>query len=224
MAKKGYLPGPDQAYRAWRANLNAAVNNIGLAVLGVSTSENAELVSGFSAFEDALAEHVTRSAEAEAARATKSQLRDEDEEFVRQIVKKIQANPAVTDAMREQLQITVAKPRTPVQKPTQRPAGEVEDIEGLTQTLRVVNTETGKRAKPEGVAALEMRLKVVGHGETAPTDVEQLDFAGVSTTTKIVREFDGADQCKTAYWAFRYLNTRGEAGPWSAITPATIAA
>jgi hypothetical protein len=39
-----------------------------------------------------------------------------------------------------------------------------------------------------------------------------------------VRPFNGADAGKTAAWAFRYTNTRGEVGPWSSIVTATIAA
>ena len=96
--------------------------------------------------------------------------------------------------------------------------------EGLTQTIRLIDSESGRAPKPAGVAAAEVRMKIVAHGEPVPTDVDQLPLIGVSTTTRITRTFDGADQSKTALWAFRWISTRGEAGPWSGITAATIAA
>jgi hypothetical protein len=114
--------------------------------------------------------------------------------------------------------------RTASKDPTTRPVATTENVEGLTQVFRLADSETGKKSKPEGVASVEMRMKIVGHGEATPTDVAQLDFAGISTTTKITRTFDGQDQCKTAYWAFRWISNRGATGPWSTITAATIAA
>jgi hypothetical protein len=183
-----------------------------------------DLNQSFDLFDAAYEAHITAEAAAQAARVDKTQTRDSDETLVRGIVKALQANPDLSDPQREALGITVAKPKSPTGKPTSRPNAEVENLAALTQVWRLNDSETGKRSKPDGVVAAEIRLKVVAQGEAAPTDVEQMEFAGVTTTTKVVREFDGADVGKTAYWAFRWISPRGEAGPWSAITSATIAA
>ena len=44
----------------------------------------------------------------------------------------------------------------------------------------------------------------------------------VDRSTPYLMEFNSADAGKTAYWALRWVNTRGEHGPWSATVSGTI--
>src|SRR5207248_227640 len=110
---------------------------------------NAELTilgNSFAGFDSAYEDHVFAQADAESKRAEKQHQRDLDEALVRGLVRKIQANPAVTDAQRQMLDITVPKSeRTPVAVPVSRPSGTVVEVEGLTHVLRLADADSGKR-------------------------------------------------------------------------------
>lgn len=204
--------------------MNAAAMDIGPAV-GLTATQKAEINTALASLESAMTAHGIALAAAKSATEAKDAQKRAGLDVLGRIATQLRNNPAVSDAQLEQFGVSPRKStRTPAATPTSRPVATTENVEGLTQVFRLADSDSGKKSKPDGVAAAEMRLKIVGHGQPAPTDVAQLDFAGISTTTKVVRSFDGADQCKTAYWAFRWINTRGEAGPWSAIAAATIAA
>ncbi|MFO0837221.1 MAG: hypothetical protein U1D55_01750 [Phycisphaerae bacterium] len=49
-------------------------------------------------------------------------------------------------------------------------------------------------------------------------------FLSVSTSGTLQTDFTTAEAGKTAYYALRWLNTRGETGPWSEIAAPTVAA
>ena len=74
-------------------------------------------------------------------------------------------------------------------------------------------------AKPAGVDCCELWLYI---GTTAPAGPDAMHLQGVDNSTPYLMEFDSADASKTAYWALRWVNTRGEHGPWSATVSATI--
>ena len=58
---------------------------------------------------------------------------------------------------------------------------------------------------------------------TPPATVDEMQLSGFTLKTRFEQEFEGADAGKTAYYAFRWFNTKGK-GPFSPITGATIAA
>jgi hypothetical protein len=49
-----------------------------------------------------------------------------------------------------------------------------------------------------------------------------MHLQSVDKTTPYLMEFESSDAGKTAWWAMRWVNTRGEHGPWSAMVSATI--
>ena len=65
---------------------------------------------------------------------------------------------------------------------------------------------------------------------TTPTDQpapplgDSYKFLSVSSRGNRQTDFPGAEAGKTAYYALRWVNTRGEKGPWSEVTSATVAA
>ncbi len=59
-------------------------------------------------------------------------------------------------------------------------------------------------------------------GDPAPTDPSQLRFLDVDTSTPYKVEFQGEDAGKTAHYMLRWVNTKGEQGPWSQTVSATI--
>jgi len=61
-------------------------------------------------------------------------------------------------------------------------------------------------------------------GPTPPVDPSELTFLAVDTRTPYTTDFDGADGGKQAHYMLRWVNTRGETGPWSETATATIGA
>ena len=61
----------------------------------------------------------------------------------------------------------------------------------------------------------------MGIGATPPVDPLDYDFAALDTNTPKNWDFDPADAGQMAHWVGRWVNTRGEAGPWSDTVSAT---
>jgi hypothetical protein len=89
----------------------------------------------------------------------------------------------------------------------------------------------GGRARPAGVLGAEVWVKLVAPptaDQPAPTDParDPSSFTFLTMTTKpsFRAEFKAGEGGKTAVSMARWVNTRGEKGPWSEITTATVAA
>jgi len=67
-------------------------------------------------------------------------------------------------------------------------------------------------------------VKLVDADQTAPTDPAALTFLTMTTRPSFRAEFKTGEDGKTAVSVARWVNTRGEKGPWSDVTTATVAA
>ena len=88
----------------------------------------------------------------------------------------------------------------------------------LTGPLKEFVTTPGQRAKPHGVRMCELRELIVDAGGAAPTDPNAMPFLANETKTPNRNDFDPADAGKTVWYALRWINTKGDPGPWSQIT------
>ena len=59
---------------------------------------------------------------------------------------------------------------------------------------------------------------------TLSVDPSELTFLAVDTRTPYMREYPGTEDGKQAHYMLRWVNTRGETGPWSGTATATIGA
>ncbi|HEY5591222.1 MAG TPA: hypothetical protein VIK55_09415, partial [Paludibacter sp.] len=75
------------------------------------------------------------------------------------------------------------------------------------------------KAKPEGVHGCEIYMKLDGD---APKEVSEMTYVATDTATPYVLTFDGAKTGKTIYYWLRWVNTRGECGPWSSTMSAMV--
>ncbi|MGA9210350.1 MAG: hypothetical protein WB347_21325 [Terriglobales bacterium] len=89
----------------------------------------------------------------------------------------------------------------------------------LTCTYRDQNSTPKSRAKPAGTVALEMRVST---SIVVISDPDSLMFDGIYTRTPFALNFASGDRGKTAYIAGRWLNRKGQWGPWSAIQTAIV--
>jgi|GEM_PF-1771410 len=88
----------------------------------------------------------------------------------------------------------------------------------LTHELRLVDEGSPtRRGKPPGVSGAEVWVKLIEAGQPAPTDPAVLSFLKLTSRPTVRTEFRAADGGKTAVYMLRWVNTRGEKGPWSEI-------
>ena len=215
-----YIPAPDPAFNNWQTTLIAYIT-AHRAALGVSTGDLTALTAAQADWTATYATHQATQAQALSDRQAKDDSRTAYATLIRAAVGQMQKNPAVTDTQRQAMSLTVPDTtRTPAAVPASRPAGKIDSSQRLSHKIEFRDEATPtSRAKPAGVTACELWLFT---GTTPPAGPEAMHLQGVDLSTPYLMEFDSADASKTAWWALRWVNTKGEHGPWSATVSATI--
>ena len=215
-----YIPAPDPAFNNWQITLIAYIT-ANRAALGISTGDLTALTTAQTEWTTSYATHQATQAQALSDRQAKDDARTAYTTHIRASVGQMQKNPAVTDTQRQAMSLTVPDTtRTPAGVPASRPLVKIDTSERLRHTLTFTDEATPtSRAKPAGVAACEVWLLT---GTTAPAGPDAMHLQAVDKSTPYIMEFESADAGKTAWWALRWVNSKGEHGPWSATVSATI--
>ena len=214
-----YIPGADAEFNTWINNF-LTYANANLEALGLSASQLEAIAANQSNWQTAYANHITARSAAESALQTKEMTRKTHETSVRTLVRQLQANPNMTDAQRAALGITLRQAmKTSVGVPTSQPLATIDASDRLRHIINFVDQDTPtRRAKPSGVMGCEIWVKV----GSLPADPSELQFLGLDTQAPYTAQYQGADAGKTAYYMLRWVNRRGEPGPWSQTVSATI--
>ncbi|MEZ6124087.1 MAG: hypothetical protein R3C49_13055 [Planctomycetaceae bacterium] len=160
---------------------------------------------------------------AKAAVETKDAAVAAAKEAVRLVTRRIQADPSVTDAARLAAGIPVHKNhRTPVPRPATAPVGSVIATERLEHQVMFSDSATPtRRARPFGATGCEIYVAVADH---PPGDPQQYRFAGLCSRSPETIRFQPEDGGRLANYLLRWVNSKGEFGPWSQPISATIPA
>ncbi len=241
MARGGsnYIPRPDGNFSAWANHYYDAVKKF-YDAQGLDPDLLTPLQKALETWNARHPAHVALQAEAEGGRQAKDQARAELEREIRPVTNFVQGYPKTTDADRAEIGITVRDTsKTPSPTPTTRPLVSVDPAARLTHELRLVDEGSPtRRGKPEGVAGAEVWVKLIappaasqpanspsGASEADPIgDPATFSFLTMTTRPTLRTNFRAADGGKTAVYMLRWVNTRGEKGPWSDVTTATVAA
>ncbi len=220
-----YIPRADAAFNMWQAQFSAILSqNIGFWPV------DGNLLSAFfdasDAWTAAYQNHLTAQQAAEAATRAKAGSRERLESAVRPLVKQIQSLLEVTNGDRKNLGITVVQdPARRVGAPKTAPRVQVLPGGRLTHEVRLSDPATPTRkAKPKGVLGAEVWVSVVDQDDPTPRDLASYTFVSLATRASVRTAFQSADKGKLAVYMLRWVNTRGDQGPWSEPTPATVAA
>jgi hypothetical protein len=217
---RDYIPGGDADFNTWQDNF---INNLNTnkADFGLTTADLAPLIATQTDWTNAYDRHVAARAAAAGATQAKLDTRDTFEAALRSMAKRVQTHTGTTDRHRAQLGLNL-QPDThaPTGVPTSRPVFQIDTSQRLRHTISFSDESTpNSRAKPAGVMGCEIWSKI---SETAPTDPSQLKFLGLDTSTPYLVQFTGDEAGKTAYYMLRWVNSKGEQGPWSQTASATI--
>lgn len=141
---------------------------------------------------------------------------------IRSVVRRIQANQAVTDKQREAMNITVRdemRTITTAKAAVTRPVGVVDMSERLRHTIRFYDEATpNKRAKPDGVMECEIWSKI---GDPPPVDGTQCQFLVLDTASPYVADYEGKYGGQKAHYMLRWVTSHSDKGPWSEVVSAT---
>jgi hypothetical protein len=215
-----YIPPNDAEFNTWQTNFLDYVN-ANLTALGLEHADAAPLEAARTNWATAYTAHVAAQATAQGASQTKKSARESYEQLLRVLVKRLQSQPNVSDAHRAGMRVSIHETtRTPLGAPETRPVATIDTNQRLRHTINFSDETTpSRRAKPAGVLGCEVYVKV---GDPAPIDPSELKFLATDTATPYVAIYDGANGGKTAHYMLRWVNRKGETGPWSQTVSATI--
>lgn len=217
-----YIPGSDAEFNSWQDNF-VTYANANLAALGLTAPDLVPVTDAQAIWTAAYPAHITAQQAAQGATQTKNNARDNYVAAVRPLVNQLQASSEVDDAERANLGITVPDSEpTPTGPPTTRPLVALDCGQRLQHTISFMDESTPtSKAKPPGVLGAEIWVKI---GDPAPIDPNELTFLSVDTRTPYLANYAGADGGKNAHYMLRWINAKGEKGPWSETASGTISA
>lgn len=217
-----YIPAPDDEFNTYATVQFGPYAATNATALGISTPAKTALAAALNAWGYAWTGFTNAEAAFRAATDEKDAKRAALVTELRAVANTVQANPAVTDTQKAALGVTVRKTtKTPVAVPSTTPSLQRADTSTRAiLRLFIVDASTpDSRAKPPGVQGCEIREQI---GGTAPTDPEAMHFLAIETRMPYRADFEAADVGKTVYFALRWVNTRGESGPWSQVYSAVV--
>jgi hypothetical protein len=133
----------------------------------------------------------------------------------------IMHNPQVTDSERLSMGLPVYdRTSTPAHKPTSRTETEVDFSQIAKHTLRVRDSELKGAGKPEHVIGFEIWRKVGGDVEPA---IEEMQLVTMATRSPHTLEYLSTERGQLVWYVTRWVNSRGEKGPWGEVVSAIIA-
>ncbi|MBV5281690.1 MAG: hypothetical protein JZU53_04555 [Paludibacter sp.] len=216
-----YIPTKDPEFDLWQDNL---VDNIRqfMPIWGISSEEEQRLGSKQSLWKTAFSKTSNKQNRTAADVQAKNDALDDYKKEIRSFVTEFLAsNSLVTDSDRTRMGLTVKSgTRTATPVPTTSPLGTVDFSVRLQHTLHLSDNATPQsKAKPAGVHGCEVWVKL---GGDAPKDASELSYLGVSTTNAYTATYEGKQANTMAYYWLRWVNTRGEHGPWSGTVNSII--
>lgn len=214
------IPDPDAAFDTFQATA-VAVINADLAGYGLELGATVDALAAQTAWVVDYPASDTAKSAAQAAVALKDTSRATFEAALRTLFAKIYAagvaGPALLEAAGLPVRDTVHTP-TPV--PKTRPVMILDTSERFRHTVNFADEGTPtKKAKPAGVAGCELRNVV---GAAIPVDPDDYTFVAIDTRTPQIWSFDPSEAGQMGHWVARWVNTRGEPGPWSDVVSATV--
>ncbi len=215
-----YLPQSDANFDAWLDTFIAELKNL-QGALGLAPATVNAIEASHTQLKTHLANINALKAQLAAETEAKNTLVESLTESVRALVRTLQANSLLTDADRARLGVTVPDTTpTPAPVPTTHPIAQIDVSQPLRHTGTVRDEATpNRRAKPKGVHGVEVHYQV---GGAEPTDPQQMLTLGIFPNSTFVKDYPLADAGKLVFYYLRWINKRGQPGPWSELVSATI--
>jgi len=217
-----YIPQNDAGFNLWQSNL-VSITETNLTDWGISSDDLTALKSFQTTWVTAFAQASNKQNRTSADVKAKDDARDAYEKQLRSFVAQwLASNTSVPDSERERMGLTVKTgTRTAAPVPSTCPVGRIDFSVRLQHAVHFSDEATPtSRAKPGGVHGCQIWIKIDGD---EPVDASELSFVATKTRTPYTKKFDGQYAGKKVYYWLRWVNTRGETGPWSSTVSAMVA-
>ena len=218
-----YIPLSDPEFDLWQANL-VDYTEENLAAWGISAAALAAVKTKQSIWTKTFSNASNKQNRTTADVQAKNDALADYKEAIRSFVaENLAHNTSVTDSERIRLGLKVKSgTHTPTPVPTTSPVGTVDFSVRGQHTINFTDEATPRsKAKPAGVHGCEIWAKVGGE---APKDASELVYLATDTATPYVAKYEGKQAGIMVYYWLRWVNTRGEHGPWSAPISSLIMA
>jgi hypothetical protein len=216
-----YIPSKQADELAWLTNFSTILS-ASPATYGLTAGDAAAVAASLATYQAAYTAGTEPATRTKATVAAKDAARSAVLALVRPYAVMISLSSGISDDNKTRIGVTVrdhtvtilAAPATaPIVTPTLATPGQIR--------LRVADEVTPtKKAKPAAAIGLELRAAVL---VAPPSDPADIPYQGFVTRAIVDVSFDPADAGKKAYFAGRWINRRGEVGPWSAVQTFTVA-
>lgn len=216
-----YIPRTDAGFNSWQNELATEVE-ANANVWGIPADAITELKGYKTPWDTAYTKAEIKSNRTSADVTAKNTALTAYQKFLRVFVTQwLSVNPKVTDADRTRMGLTIrSNSRTPVPAPESAPIGQVDFSVHQQHTITFYDQDAAhSNAKPEGVTGCEVFSKVDGE---APTSVDEMKYLGTCSASPFVAKYDASKAGKIAYYWLRWVNRKGEAGPWSTVVSGMI--
>ena len=216
-----YISKNDADFNVWQGNL-VAILTPNTTTWGIDTDDFTAVKSKQTTWEAAYAKASNKQNRTSADVLAKNDAADVYKKSIRSFVAQWLANNTkIADADRTRMGLSVRTgTRTPTPVPTSSPVGAIDFSIRLQHTISYYDEASAhSNAKPVGVHGCEIYMKVDGD---APKDASELSYVATDTASPYVLKFEGSKAGKTVYYWLRWVNTRGEAGPWSTKVSAMV--
>ena len=219
MASKDYVPKKDEDFDIFQTNVvNTAMANsskwlIPSQVMTQLATPRQRWTTAYTAYKNP----ATRTT---AVTQEKIDARKDYEPQLRVFIQgQLMHNSQVTDADRRSMGLPVYdREPTPATTPKTRPEVEIRFEQIMEHSVHVRDSESKSAGKPEHVIGFEI-WRFAGDHEPA---YDEMQFAELATRSPHILQYAAADRSKTVWYAARWVNSRGEKGPWSEIVSAIV--
>jgi hypothetical protein len=217
-----YIPSTDSGLLAWSANFNAKLTAAPTTV-GLTAGDATAYATLHSNYNTALTNATNPSTRTSSTITTKDTARVALVTKARDLVAIAQAYPGTTNTLRSDFGMTISDAvPSPIGAPSSKPVVNVERINNLAHVVRIRDEATPlSNARPVGSIGAEV---YVAYGPTVPASIADYSYVGLATRVPYEVQHAAGDARKQAYYLTRWISPRGERGPVSDQTEATVAA
>jgi hypothetical protein len=218
--QKDYMPSKDSEFDTLQSN-----------VYGTATSNATqwlipkEVITSLDPFRlrwnNAYTVYLNPAARTKAVTREKNDAKKEYRSMLRTFIQgQIMHNPLVSDAARISMGLPVydRKP-TQVVPPKTRPDMDIIFSQILKHFIHVRDSESKSAGKPKHVIGFELWRRI--GGDTTPK-YDEMTLVEVATRSPHKVEYTSVDRGTLVWYAARWVNTRGEKGPWSETVSAIV--
>lgn len=211
-----YIPQSDADFNIWQSSLITLVQ-ANATTWGILATDVTALVALQITWNAAFGKAANKQNRTSADVQAKDDARAAYEKGLRKFVAQwLTNNSKIADSERERMNITVkSATHTPSPVPASSPVATIDFSVRLQHIINFADEHTPRsKAKPAGVHGCEIWMKVNGAAD--------FTYLATDTATPYIATFDIAQAGQTASYRLRWVNTRGQQGPWSSIVSATV--